>query len=49
MIGYCKEGQYLAFVYEYMPEGTLKEHIDGNLVIQPACTSHRSTFEIAKF
>lgn len=30
MIGYCKEGQYMALVYEYMPEGTLKQHIDGN-------------------
>ncbi|TVU20516.1 hypothetical protein EJB05_36728, partial [Eragrostis curvula] len=30
MIGYCKEGEYMALVYEYMPEGTLQEHISGN-------------------
>ncbi|TVU20528.1 hypothetical protein EJB05_36741, partial [Eragrostis curvula] len=30
MIGYCKDGEYLALVYEYMPEGTLQEHIAGN-------------------
>ncbi|KAF8727327.1 hypothetical protein HU200_018929 [Digitaria exilis] len=30
MIGYCKDGQYMALVYEYMPEGTLQEQIAGN-------------------
>ncbi|OEL26039.1 Senescence-induced receptor-like serine/threonine-protein kinase [Dichanthelium oligosanthes] len=27
MIGYCKDGEYMALVYEYMSEGTLQEHI----------------------
>ncbi|CAL4901103.1 unnamed protein product [Urochloa decumbens] len=30
MIGYCKDGKYMALVYEYMSEGTLQEHIAGN-------------------
>ncbi|TVU20523.1 hypothetical protein EJB05_36736, partial [Eragrostis curvula] len=30
MIGYCNDGDYMALVYEYMPEGTLQEHIGGN-------------------
>ncbi|XP_062180192.1 putative leucine-rich repeat receptor-like protein kinase At2g19210 [Phragmites australis] len=30
MIGYCKDGEYMALVYEYMSEGTLQEHIAGN-------------------
>lgn len=30
MIGYCKDGEYMALVYEYMSEGTLQEHISGN-------------------
>ncbi|KAF8715746.1 hypothetical protein HU200_026692 [Digitaria exilis] len=30
MIGYCKDGQHMALVYEYMAEGTLQEHIAGN-------------------
>ncbi|GJN14997.1 hypothetical protein PR202_gb01881 [Eleusine coracana subsp. coracana] len=30
MIGYCNDGEYMALVYEYMPEGTLQEHIAGN-------------------
>ncbi|GJM89514.1 hypothetical protein PR202_ga05715 [Eleusine coracana subsp. coracana] len=30
MIGYCKDGEYMALVYEYMPEGNLQEHIAGN-------------------
>jgi serine/threonine protein kinase len=29
MIGYCKDGDYMALVYEYMSEGTLQEHIAG--------------------
>ena len=27
MIGYCKDGEYMALVYEYMAQGTLREHI----------------------
>ncbi|RCV16865.1 hypothetical protein SETIT_3G172800v2 [Setaria italica] len=30
MIGYCKDGQYMALVYEYMSEGTLRQQIAGN-------------------
>ncbi|XP_073006626.1 putative leucine-rich repeat receptor-like protein kinase At2g19210 [Typha latifolia] len=29
MIGYCKDGAYLALVYEYMSEGTVQEHLRG--------------------
>ncbi|CAM0879089.1 unnamed protein product [Alopecurus aequalis] len=29
MIGYCKEGEHMALIYEYMPEGNLQEHIAG--------------------
>jgi serine/threonine protein kinase len=31
MIGYCKDGDYMALVYEYMSEGSLQEHISGML------------------
>ncbi|OEL26035.1 Receptor-like protein kinase [Dichanthelium oligosanthes] len=30
MVGYCKDGEYMALVYEYMSEGTLQEHVLGN-------------------
>ncbi|XP_047056467.1 probable LRR receptor-like serine/threonine-protein kinase At1g51820, partial [Lolium rigidum] len=30
MIGYCKDGEYMALVYEYMAQGTLREHIAGS-------------------
>ncbi|WVZ99319.1 LOW QUALITY PROTEIN: hypothetical protein U9M48_044640 [Paspalum notatum var. saurae] len=30
MIGYCKDGQYMALVYEYMSEGALQEQLAGN-------------------
>uniref|UniRef100_A0A453MIY3 Protein kinase domain-containing protein n=1 Tax=Aegilops tauschii subsp. strangulata TaxID=200361 RepID=A0A453MIY3_AEGTS len=36
MIGYCKDGEQMALVYEYMPEGTLQEHIAGMQVVN--CT-----------
>ncbi|KAJ8491853.1 hypothetical protein OPV22_013574 [Ensete ventricosum] len=29
MIGYCKDGDHLALVYEYMSQGTLKDHLRG--------------------
>ena len=29
MIGYCKEEEHMALVYEYMPEGNLQDHIAG--------------------
>ncbi|CAM0954471.1 unnamed protein product [Alopecurus aequalis] len=30
LTGYCKEGEYMALVYEYMSEGTVEEHIEGS-------------------
>ncbi|XP_044359032.1 putative leucine-rich repeat receptor-like protein kinase At2g19210 [Triticum aestivum] len=30
LIGHCKDGEYMALVYEYMSEGTLHEHLEGN-------------------
>uniref|UniRef100_A0ACD5U0J5 Uncharacterized protein n=1 Tax=Avena sativa TaxID=4498 RepID=A0ACD5U0J5_AVESA len=29
LIGYCKDGEHMALIYEYMSEGTLQEHIEG--------------------
>ena len=31
LIGYCKDGEYSALVYEYMPEGTVQDKLRGNL------------------
>ncbi|VAH98088.1 unnamed protein product [Triticum turgidum subsp. durum] len=30
LIGYCKEREYMALVYEYMPEGALHQHLGGS-------------------
>ncbi|CAN6337026.1 unnamed protein product [Urochloa humidicola] len=30
LIGYCKDGLHMGLVYEYMPQGTLQQHIAGN-------------------
>ncbi|KAM0887793.1 hypothetical protein ACQ4PT_028781 [Festuca glaucescens] len=37
MIGYCKDGEYMALVYEYMSEGTLQEHIEGLEYLHKGC------------
>lgn len=31
MIGYCRDGDQLALVYEFMSEGTLEKHLKGSI------------------
>ena len=34
LIGYCRDRQYMALVYEYMSEGALHEHLRGMKITQ---------------
>jgi serine/threonine protein kinase len=34
LIGYCKDREYMALVYEYMSEGALHEHLRGMQITQ---------------
>lgn len=46
MIGYCKDGDHMALVYEYMPEGNLQDHIAGKVRIG-RCLTWRQRLRIA--
>jgi flagellar basal body-associated protein FliL len=46
MIGYCKDAEYMALVYEYMPEGNLREHIAGK-ELNGGCLTWRQRLRIA--
>ncbi|XBH82256.1 hypothetical protein VPH35_070947 [Triticum aestivum] len=51
MIGYCNNGGHMALVYEYMPQGSLKEHIageDGNMRCLPWRRRLRVALETAQ-
>ncbi|WOL14612.1 hypothetical protein Cni_G23392 [Canna indica] len=41
MMGYCIEGEHLALIYEYMSEGTLREHLRGSRGARPLSWDQR--------
>ncbi|KAJ8458589.1 hypothetical protein OPV22_031515 [Ensete ventricosum] len=41
MVGYCMDGEHLALVYEFMSQGTLKDHIRGNGTAAPLSWGQR--------
>ncbi|OEL13014.1 Receptor-like protein kinase [Dichanthelium oligosanthes] len=47
MIGYCKDGQHMALVYEYMSEGTLHEHITAGNGSNRRCLTWRQRLQMA--
>ncbi|XP_062218218.1 putative leucine-rich repeat receptor-like protein kinase At2g19210 isoform X2 [Phragmites australis] len=41
LIGYCKDKNHLALVYEYMPEGNLQDHLRGTSTSKPLTWEQR--------
>ncbi|KAG6469442.1 hypothetical protein ZIOFF_074159 [Zingiber officinale] len=37
LLGYCMEGDNLALIYEYMPQGTVQDHLTGLEYLHTAC------------
>ena len=33
LVGYCDEGDHLALIYEFMPNGDLKQHLSGDIFL----------------
>lgn len=31
VVGYCNEGDHLALIYEFVPNGDLRQHLSGKL------------------
>ncbi|RID41372.1 hypothetical protein BRARA_J01339 [Brassica rapa] len=38
LVGYCDEGDHLALIYEFMPNGDLKQHLSGLEYLHVGCT-----------
>ncbi|KAG8086153.1 hypothetical protein GUJ93_ZPchr0010g8644 [Zizania palustris] len=47
LIGYCKDGEHMALVYEYMSQGTLQDHIISGQSNNGRCLTWRERLRIA--
>ncbi|KAL0750815.1 hypothetical protein Bca101_032818 [Brassica carinata] len=45
LVGYCDEGDHLALIYEFMPNGDLKQHLSGSKVINHSGKRGESIFK----
>jgi serine/threonine-protein kinase PBS1 len=44
LIGYCADGDQKLLVYEYMPLGSLEDHLHGALLKKEICFCFATTF-----
>ena len=45
LVGYCGDAHERLLVYEYMPAGTLREHLNGQRRAESACTASQSSHQ----
>ena len=42
LIGYCADGDQRLLVYEFMPLGSLEDHLHGNILVHFWCSNDRN-------
>lgn len=44
LVGYCKDPKHLALIYEYMPNGNVRQRLSGGYIISLNCSFSNQMF-----